>query len=153
MKKYALVLVLFISVLTSCSIENDDSTTFSLEVLPIESVEVPEQFIYGETYEIGVTYNKPNSCYQFNDFIYEIDGHERTIAVVNTVYSSQNGPCEPGPEEVTVHFDFMVTGTETYVFKFYQGEDAGGTDQYYLVEVPVINEGDKTDESGGSVRQ
>ena len=57
-KFYSLIpiLILFISVLTSCSIENDDSATFSLEVLPIESVEVPEQFIYGETYEIGVTY-------------------------------------------------------------------------------------------------
>ena len=137
MKKYALLVVIFISILSSCSIENDDSVNFHLEVLPIDSVDVPEQFVHGETYEIFMTYTRPNSCYQFNDFIYEINGYERTVAIVNTVYPNAN--CIETPESVTVSFDFIVYGTETYLFKFYQGENDEGIDQYYLVEVPVVD--------------
>ena len=99
MNKFALFAFLFISLFTSCSIEDDT-----------------------------------------NDFIYEIDGQQRTVAVVNTVYTIDNSTCAEDPEEVTVHFDFHVTSNETYIFKFYQGEDEQGTDQYYIVEVPVMDE-------------
>lgn len=138
MKKIALLAFAFILTFTSCSIDDSSSDSFYLEVLPVESVEMPEYFVHGETYEILVTYTKPNSCYYFNDFIYEIDGHERTIAVVNTVYSDNLTNCDGEPEQVSVNFDFTVTGYETYVFKFYQGEDENGEDQYYLVEMPVM---------------
>ncbi|MUU79013.1 hypothetical protein [Winogradskyella endarachnes] len=140
MKKFALLAVIFILTFTSCSLDDTVNDSFILEVLPIESVEMPEYFVHGETYEIFVTYTKPNSCYYFNDFIYEIDGHERTIAVVNTVYETNTLNCEGDPEQVSVNFDFTVSGTETYLFKFYQGEDNYGEDQYYLVEVPVMDE-------------
>ena len=136
MKKFLLLIVVFIVTLTSCSIENDDSTNYYLEVLPIDSVVVPEQFVYGETYQIFITYTRPNTCYLFNDFIYEINGHERIVAIVNTVYPSTN--CIETPESVTVSFDFSVHGTETYLFKFYQGQNDEGIDQYHLVEVPVV---------------
>ncbi len=135
MKRYAFLAFILISILTSCSVENDDANMFYLEVLPIDSLEVPKQFLLGETYEISMTYTIPNSCYQFNDFIYEINGHERTIAIVNTVY--QNANCVQSPKSVTVSFNFTVSGTETYVFKFYQGEDSEGVDQYYFLEVPM----------------
>ena len=127
------------SVFTSCSIDDGNNDSFYLEVMPIDSVEMPEYFVHGETYEILVTYTKPNSCYYFNDFIYEIEGHARTIAIVNTVYENNVTACDGEPEQVTVTFNFPVTGTETYVFKFYQGEDQYGEDQYYLVEVPVMD--------------
>ncbi|NNE32409.1 MAG: hypothetical protein HKN40_08575 [Winogradskyella sp.] len=138
MKKLVLLLVFFTSILTSCSIDSEPVANFTLEVLPIDSVEVPDQFVQGETYEIFMTYTKPSSCYEFNDFIYEINGHERTIAIVNTVYLNLN--CAQQIETVTVSFDFLVVGSETYLFKFYQGEDEQGVDQYHLVEVPVVSE-------------
>jgi hypothetical protein len=106
--------------------------------MPIVSVDMPEQFIYGETYAINISYIKPNTCYQFNDFAYEINGNERIIAVVNTVYTDENANCIGEPEEVTVYFDFTVTSSDTYVFKFFQGEDEQGIDQYHIVEVPVF---------------
>ena len=56
---------------TSCSIDSDYSPTFYLEVLPIESVNMPQEFVLGETYEIEITYNRPNGCYFFNDFFYQ----------------------------------------------------------------------------------
>ncbi|WP_179009526.1 hypothetical protein [Winogradskyella forsetii] len=139
MKRYALFVFAFISIFTSCNIDDNDNYDFYLEVVPIDSVELPEYFVQGEIYEINITYTQPNSCYYFNDFIYEIDGQERTVVVVNTVYADVDNTCVYNPEEVTVHFNFSVTGNETYVFKFYQGEDEEGEDQYYIVEVPVMD--------------
>ncbi|NRD18478.1 hypothetical protein HNV08_00345 [Winogradskyella eckloniae] len=138
MKKIALLFI-FILTMTSCSLDDSVSENFYLEVLPIESVDIPEYFVQGESYEIFVSYTKPNSCYYFNDFIYEIDGHERTVGIVNTVYINNTAVCGGQPEQVTVSFDFLVNGSETYIFKFYQGEDENGEDQYYLVEVPVMD--------------
>ncbi len=135
MKKCVLLAFIFISTLTSCSVENDDSDTFYLEVLAIDSVDIPELFVLGETNEISITYTIPNGCYQFNDFIYENDDNQRTVAIVNTVYPDAN--CAKTQESVTVSFNFTVSETETYAFKFYQGEDSEGVDQYYFVEVPV----------------
>ena len=140
MNKFALFAFLFISLFTSCSIEDDTNYNFYLEVVPINSVEMPEYFVQGEIYQIDITYTQPNQCFTFNDFIYEIDGQQRTVAVVNTVYTIDSLTCAEDPEEVTVHFDFHVTSNETYIFKFYQGEDEQGTDQYYIVEVPVMDE-------------
>jgi hypothetical protein len=85
-----------------------------------------------------ITYNRPSSCYQFYNFLYDINGNERTVAVINSVYS--NSSCIEDEESVTVSLNFMVTGTETYLFKFYQGHDEEGEDQYYLAEVPVLSE-------------
>lgn len=140
MKKYILSLIVLTGLLSSCSIEDSNPINYHLEVLPINTVTIPEEFVHGMTYEISVTYTRPSTCYQFNDFIYEINGNERTVAVVNTVYQAGNSSCVEDPEEVTASFNFIVTATETYVFKFYQGEDADGVDQYYIVEVPVALE-------------
>jgi hypothetical protein len=138
MKKYVLLVVVFISIFTSCSLENENPV-LSTEVLLIDSVVVPEQFVQGEIYEITITYTRPSLCYEFYDFIYEINGQERTIAVVNKVlYANESPSCLDDPQQVTVNFDFTVSGTEPYLFKFYQGENDEGLDQYFLVEVPVI---------------
>ncbi len=72
MKKYVLLLGVVISTLTSCNI-GDDMESFYLEVLPIESVEMPEEFIFGETHEIFMDYIRPTSCHVFNDFLYQIN--------------------------------------------------------------------------------
>lgn len=135
MKKLIVFFLIGIGIFTSCSIENDNPPNFYVEIMPIQSVDVPESFVHGETYEISVTYNRPNSCYEFNDFIYSIQQNERTVAVVNTVYTDID--CTNLSEPVTVSFDFVVVSTETYLFKFYQGADSQGQDQYLLIEVPV----------------
>jgi len=136
MKKQLFLVSILLVLLSSCSLD-DGTADFYLEVMPITSVEVPDHFVLGETYEINITYMRPNSCYVFNDFIYDINEQERTVVVVNTVY---NTLCTGEPEDVTVNFTFPVNGTETYVFKFYQGEDENGEDQYFLVEIPVMDE-------------
>ncbi|MFC0603362.1 hypothetical protein [Winogradskyella pulchriflava] len=139
MKKCAYLVLLVFTLLVSCSLEDDPNNDFYLEFMPVEDIIMPEEFVHGETYSIGVSYIKPNSCYQFNNFAYDIDGHERTIAVVNTVYTGSSANCVGEPVLNTVSFDFTVTGTDTYIFKFFQGEDETGTDQYYIIEIPVVD--------------
>lgn len=140
MKKCAYLVVLLTMLISSCSLDdNPNNAEFSFEFMPVESVIMPDEFVHGDTYAIGVSYTKPNSCYQFNDFAYEVNGNVRTIAVVNTVYYGEDTICTGEPVLNTVSFDFTVTGTETYIFKFFQGEDETGTDEYHIIEVPVVN--------------
>ena len=137
MKKIFLLSFLMFS-LFSCSI-SDDTQSFHTEILPIESVTIPEEFQFGQVYEIGVTYFRPTGCHIFNNFYYEINGNERIVAVINTVYEDQNCETfEQGENEVEVFFNFQVNSFDTYTFKFYQGQDDNENDIYYIVEVPVV---------------
>ena len=67
MKNKILSLLLLFTLLSSCSLD-DDTNDFLLEVVPIESVVVPEEFIFGDTYQITVEYSRPSDCHVFNNF-------------------------------------------------------------------------------------
>lgn len=123
--------------LVGCEL-SDDQPGFSLEIMPIETVDVPDEFIHGQTHEISVTYTRPNSCHEFNDFIFNAEGNTRTIAVVDIVYN--NEACIQAIETVTVSFEFLVLSDETYIFQFYQGDGSDGNDQYLIVEIPVVGD-------------
>lgn len=136
MKRYLLFL-LIIATYSSCSIDDGDDINFSFEILPVDSFVIPEEFRIGETYEITVNYIKPNSCYEFNDFYFLSNTNERTIAVINSIDNNLSCPQTPIEDEAT--FNFFVNGLfEHYVFKFWQGTDAGGNDIFSIVEVPVV---------------
>lgn len=136
MKRLFLLCVLALS-FASCSVERDDSADFYYEILPIESVDLPDEFTLGETYEIHLKYLRPSTCYAFNDFYYTSELNQRTVAIINTVYP--NAVCEPLDNQLEdVTFNFKVTNSGTYVFRFYQGEDENGNDTYFIVEVPVV---------------
>jgi hypothetical protein len=139
MKRYALLVLtlIFTSIFTSCSLD-DDTNFIGTEIIPIESVEIPEYFVFGERYEILITYNRPSTCYQFYNFYYDINENERVVAIINSVYSDNS--CVEEEESVTVTLNFETRSNETYLFKFYQGVDEEGEDIYYLVEVPVLAE-------------
>jgi hypothetical protein len=137
MKKIFLLSFLIVS-LASCT-PDDSARNFYTEIVPIANVTIPEEFEFGEIYEIGVSYYRPSSCHIFNNFFYEINQNERTVAVITTVYDESS--CETfdfQENEVEVSFNFQVNSVETYTFKFYQGQDANGNDLYYIVEVPVV---------------
>lgn len=127
--------ILFIALsFLGCSLD-DGGPSFSLEIRPILSVDIPEEFTFGETHEVSVTYVRPNGCYTFNNFIFQPDGNTRTVAVVDTFYLDEN--CTEVTEEATVSFNFSVISNDPYVFRFYQGVDTNGEDQYLIIEVPV----------------
>ncbi|OBX24828.1 hypothetical protein LX77_01962 [Gelidibacter algens] len=134
MKKLIFICAVMLS-LASCN--TDDSNEFYNEILPIESVDIPEEFILGEIYPITVTYIRPAGCYVFYDFYYTRNLNQRTVAVMNTFFPNENcGLAEEGEAQAT--FNFKVTSNGTYIFKFWQGKDDSGTDLYYIVEVPVV---------------
>jgi hypothetical protein len=134
MKRIFLIVLISFSVI-SCSLEDDGDSAIVLEVVPIESVDMPEVFEFGQVYQIDVTYIRPNGCYQFYDYFYDINDNERTIAVINRVYDDSS--CSPDEDSVTVSFNFTVTSTETYVFRFYAGQNEDEEDEYHIIEVPV----------------
>ena len=134
-KLIALSLALFL--FASCSLD-DDSPNYSFEILPIESVDIPDEFTLGEVYPITVSYFRPSTCHAFKEFYYLRENNERTVATINYVF--ENGNCDTLTNElVEATFNFIVTSNGSYIFKFWQGEDANGEDQYLIKEVPVTN--------------
>ena len=120
----------------SCSLDSEGPGSFYTEFMPITNVSVPDVFTNGESYDIFVSYNRPSDCYVFNNVVYQTSLNERTVAVINTVYTDRD--CIGANEEIEVSFNIFVNSLETYVFKFYQGENENGQDLYHIVEVPVV---------------
>ena len=136
MKKF-LIFSLVALLLVSCSI-NDDTNNYTLEILPVESVDIPDEFALGETYPITVHYFRPTTCHTFREFYYVKDNNIRTVAPITYVFD-QNNCTNLDNELVEATFNFIVTGNGSYIFKFWQGEDTNGEDQYLTIEVPVTN--------------
>jgi hypothetical protein len=135
MKKIVLFLVVITSFL-SCSLDND-SPTYTYQVLPVDSYVVPASFNLGKTYEIKLKYQKPTSCHIYQGIYYEKNLNTRTIAVQTAVQNNQVCTLEIPPLS-EVSFNFFVTNTGSYIFKFYKGEDAAGKDIFEEVEIPVV---------------
>jgi hypothetical protein len=134
--KRLIIITLSLILFASCS--KDDGPEYSLEVLPVESVNMPESFTLGEIYPITVSYLRPTTCYSFKEFYYGKNLNERTVAVLN--YNFQDNNCQELSDElVEATFNFIVTSNGSYIFKFWQGIDENDEDQYLIIEVPVID--------------
>jgi len=135
--KKIILFTLFLLTLASCSID-DDQPSYDYVVIPIESYTLPQTFKLGETYEIKLKYKKPSDCHYFQGIYYDKELNIRTIAIQMEVNTYQ--VCtQPIPELLEVSFNFYVTNTGSYIFKFYKGVDASGADVFEEVEVSVIN--------------
>ena len=138
MKKLVLLFAaLFL--ITSCSMD-DNTPTFHVEFIPVESVEMPEYFSPGGTYLIKVKYKRPTDCHFFDGFYYEESGLALKVAVQTLVI--EDAKCESlereEPEEATFEFNCSTTSSMTsYVFEFYTGMDEEGQPTYKQMEVPV----------------
>ena len=130
--KKLVFLAMTLLLIASCDL-NDDSVNYSFDVLPVESVDIPDEFALGETYPIKVYYNRPSSCHAFNDFYYRKENNERTVAIIAVDYDRSD--CEDLEDELTSStINFNVTGNGSYIFKFWQGGN-----NYMVVEVPVVD--------------
>jgi hypothetical protein len=136
MKKIALFLALVIT-LFSCSTNNDDSENFNFSVLPIESYTLPDSFTMGETYVITLKYQRPTSCHIYQGLYYAKNLNTRTIAIQSAVNANQVCTLEIPPLS-EVSFNFLVTTTGSYVFKFYKGKDAADKNLFEEVEIQVV---------------
>lgn len=136
MKKF-LILSFILVLMGSCSLDND-GPSYTSEILPIESVDIPDSFTLGEVYPITVYYYRPTTCHLFDRFYYDKENNIRTVAVID--YKYLRNDCEELEEElVEATFNFHVTSNGSYIFKFWQGEDTNGENQFLTIEVPVTD--------------
>ena len=131
---FSMMLLIVLS-FTGCSLE--DTENFRFVAFPIESVELPESFELNETYEIKVKYLRGSDCAFFEGF--DIVNEETTVRNVAAIGSmlSDSDDCKEVLEEVETSFNFIVLYQDTYLIKFYTGEDAEGEPLYLEIEVPV----------------
>lgn len=134
--KKVLILSFILVLMGSCSL--DDGPNFRDEILPVESVDIPDSFTLGEVYPITVSYYRPSTCHAFNRFYYLKENNIRTVAVLG--YKFLQSDCEDLEDElVEATFNFHVTSNGSYIFKFWQGEDTNGENQFLTIEVPVTD--------------
>lgn len=121
-----------------CSLD-DEGNQVTFDVLPFESIELPESFTLNEIYTIPFTFYRPTDCHAYNAVIFSPNENERTLAVscflVNSSCTDYVVP--DGLAEQT--FDFVVMYDYTYVFNVWKGKDEQGNDVYETIEVPVTD--------------
>lgn len=135
-----LALAISFTLFNSCAVDDSVANVqFQFEFIPIEEVQLPLAFNFGDTHTISVTYKRPSTCHTFSNFEYiQQTGNVRTVAIVNFVTDGDD--CEPLEDEFkTETFSFSALDSEPYTFKFWQGKDDEGEDTYLVFEVPVNN--------------
>lgn len=120
--------------LISCSLD-DDSNNFELKTLPIKEAEVPAEFLFGDTYDITVTYDLPNSCYTFHSLFFQQEQDERIVAI-NALVDLESA-CTEALTEESFTFELIALQRADYVFKFWKGVDNDGENIFEEVIVPV----------------
>lgn len=136
MKKIIAILGLFF-IVSSCTL--DDGTQYKVEALPVVNVELPTEFVLGETYPITMRYRLPSSCHSFKNIIYEKDLNVRTIAIESLVRIDNNCVASlPNAALSETTFNFKVTSNGSYIFKFWQGLNEQGDNVFLEIEVPVL---------------
>lgn len=129
------IFVVFAFVLTSCSL-SDDQPNFYFVPLQVVSAELPVSFSLYETYEINVTYVLPNGCVSFEGFeVSPIAETTRNVVPIGSQFDDLE--CIDGMEEVESSFNFICLYSDTYLFRFWTGEDENGEQEYLEIEVPV----------------
>ena len=138
MKKAFLALCALMVSLTfsSCDL-GDDGPNFHFVPLRIESVEIPESFDLNETYVISFNYIIPDGCtyYEGVDVVKDEITTRKVVAVGSQ--RTDQAECTAVIREEVASFNFVVLHNQPYLFRFYQGEDVNGEQQFLEVEVPV----------------
>ncbi len=120
---------------TGCSIDEDPSSNVTFELVPIISTNLPDKFIAGETYDLLFTYSLPTSCHKYKaTSVEEIDG---AIVIGVISYIDSNGVCAQVETTGETGIRIVAEEEDFYIFKFWQGRDEQGEDQFLTIEIPV----------------
>lgn len=129
-----IVLVIAGFALDSCI--NDNGATIEFHALQITDAQLPESFALNTTYEITVTYVKPDGCTYFEGF--DVAPKDSTIREVVAIGSTTIGQqCTQEETELQESFLFRVLHEQDYIFRFWQGKDADGEPIFLEMQVPV----------------
>lgn len=133
--KKCVPLVILGTFFLSCSVD-DDAGNIMQDLAPIISVNLPESFVFEETFEIELTYRKPTSCHNYSGLDLARNGNVIVVGVV-TSFNTTTDNCESsGNLEATTSINFVAERNDFYIFKFWKGRTAG-RDEFLIVEVPV----------------
>lgn len=134
MKK--IIFLTLLMIMGACTPE--DRPIYHYEVLPVESFEIPDQFFLGQIYPITLKYLRPSTCHYEHGVYWERDVDTRIIGVQSLVETRED--CVSLEDDTTLHektFNFHVTGTGPYLFKFFKGKDEEGNLIFEEVEIVV----------------
>ena len=136
MKKIFFLLLAFI--LSACSTNDDDSGNELLfAYAPINSVELPESMVLGETYVFKINYTNPSPCHQLFGYEY-VQGADANIFAIVTSYNPDNYLCTEEEGATGVYeWEFTVELNENHIFKFWQGVDQNEKPVFITREVEV----------------
>gem|GEM_PF-1259815 len=159
-KKLVVLLSLVFSVL-SCEPDNDKPIEFSLELVPIENVRLPEFFVEGQTYEIEMQYIRISACHFPNAVYYSQENEQEisyeetpiapieiihnksivTVSVENIIFKGNDCNVEIPRDQQIVNAVLKLkidqpAGT-IYEFKFLKGRDAQENPIYFIERVVV----------------
>ncbi|GAA4110757.1 hypothetical protein GCM10022393_08020 [Aquimarina addita] len=137
-------LLVFSACLTSC-LGDDDGTNFFFELVPIEEVDIPEEFVRNETYEVSVFYYRPSDCHSFSGFELETLDNQLTLAAVNVVFNDRECIDIEPTELIEEKLNFIVGSEESYIFNFWKGTNDQDEGEFITIEVPVVEEASTTD--------
>ncbi len=139
MKKFRYLLFAMMTVaVTTVSCNDDNDHDYHLEYVKVTDADVPDEFIFGQTYRLNVTVELPSGCYYFYEqYDYFYEGTSRLIYPIAHVHDGE--PCTLNIRETVFSIPVQALQREPYIFKFYQGEDADGQDIFLTIEVPVIS--------------
>ena len=131
-----LPLLLFVLLYAGCDV-TDDGAKYHFVPLQITAADVPESFQLNQSYEIGVTYLRPNGCTGFQGFdVISQDSADYVIRRVVAIGAEFQDPsCPETNDELQESFQFICLYPQPYLFRFYTGDDEAGVPQYLEVEV------------------
>lgn len=134
-------LFMIAATITSCSLDDDGVSSF-FEATPVESVEIPDEFIKGSTHEIKLNFFNKSDCHSF----YQIDSsaenaNTRSIAIISKVLTDLQ--CEDTAliaenQEETI-IKFTVGQQESYIFNFWKGVNESGQNEFLTYEIPAVD--------------
>lgn len=142
MKKLLLLLVLVtFGIFSSCSPEGSDNPEFTLELVPVQDVVMPEFFERGKTYDLTLFYTMPSDCHYLNNIIPEPAGQNVWVVAIEA-FVVDNPDCEQYEHMVMEEVLVQFTCTNSYsgnscTLKFYNGEDSEGNPRFIERTIPV----------------
>lgn len=121
----------------SCSVDEGVGTSYVL--LPIESIQLPDEFSLNEEYEIPFVFKRPTNCHGYYDVFLKVDNEIRILGVQSIVYENPNCEVLTEDNDTSQSFIFKVLYDQIYVFRIWKGVNEFGEEIYEEIEVPVVN--------------
>lgn len=142
MKKLVL-LFLAVMGLNSCSMNDDNAPITEFELAEITANDLPNEFEFGKSYTVTVTYILPSQCSTFAGIDARREGSDGDlrrqiyIAAVSSFINNSNCDASTTGNSGTSTFSITIDETEAFKFYFWTGTDAADKPIYEEVTVPV----------------